>query len=77
MSTKFAAKDLLTYTRTNGEQREGVVLNVIDLGEPLFENQTYTYPGRWPKPRHCRFVYRLEVEGVGPRTVCEHRLSRK
>jgi hypothetical protein len=70
---KFNVTDTLAYTRTNGERREGLCLEVIDL-DTAERHMTGSYKS-WPKDKCCRFVYRLDIEGVGWRTVCEHRLE--
>ena len=70
MNAKFNVDASLTYTRSNGEAREGVCVSVSDL-----EDEGLKW--RWPKPQHCRFIYRLDIQGVGPRTVCECRLSER
>jgi len=77
MTPNFLKNDILTYTRTNGEEREGRVMEAIDLDD-LPTKRTRQWSGahpQWPKERHCRFVYRLDIEGIGPRTVCGCRLS--
>lgn len=65
---KFKVGDQVTYTRVAGEVVTAPVINVYDWDAWWRE----TPP--WPKPRHCRFLYRVDAEH-GPRTVCECRLS--
>jgi len=65
MTPQFTPGATLEYTRTKGGDRVGTCTSVLDLDDG---------DGGWPKERHCRYVYRLDIEGVGPRTVCECRL---
>ena len=69
---KFALGDMLTYTRTSdGTSPIGEVRAIYEV--------TPNWPGghkHWPKPVHCRYVYRIRfhANGAGDRTVCECRL---
>lgn len=66
---KFHVGDRLVYTRVAGEEVTGQVYAVYDWEEHPADRPP------WPKPRHCRYLYRMTVPH-GIRTVCECRLSR-